>query len=59
MEKTLLAIICSGILLLVVAFSLAVPSIKSGNSSVEETTLKRLMHRPSPKHTPFTQRDAR
>jgi hypothetical protein len=51
MEKTLLGIICSGIMLLVVAFALATPSIKSANSSAEETILTRLMHHAPPEHT--------
>jgi hypothetical protein len=50
MEKTLLGIICSGIILLVVAFALA-PSIKSVNPSAEKTTLNRLMHHAPPEHT--------
>jgi hypothetical protein len=51
MEKTLLGIICSGIILLVVAFALATPSVKSVNPSAEETTLNRLMHHAPPEHT--------
>jgi len=50
MEKTLLGIICSGIILLVVAFALATPSVKS-NPSAEKTTLNRLMHHAPPEHT--------
>jgi hypothetical protein len=50
MDKVLLGIICSGILLLIIAFSLATPSIKSVDpSSGEETALTRLMHQGSPK----------
>jgi hypothetical protein len=38
MDKILLGIICSGILLLVVAFGLATPGIKSVNALAEEPT---------------------
>jgi len=50
MDKLFLGIICSGIILLVIALGLATPSIKSVNpSSEDETVLMRLMHEPSPK----------
>jgi hypothetical protein len=41
----------TGIILLVVAFALATPSIKSVNPSAEKTTLNRLMHHAPPEHT--------
>jgi hypothetical protein len=45
MDKVLLGIICSGIILLVIAFWLATPGIKSVYpSSGEETALTRMMH---------------
>jgi hypothetical protein len=44
MDKILLGIICSGLVLLVVAFALATTGIKSVNSSAEQTTLNRLIH---------------
>jgi hypothetical protein len=51
MDKILLGIVCSGLVLLVVAFALAMTGIKSVNPSAEETTLNRLIH-PAPSRSP-------
>ncbi|MGC1560107.1 MAG: hypothetical protein WA820_09690 [Bradyrhizobium sp.] len=45
MDRILLSIICSGILLLVTAFSLATPGIKYIDPPREQTVLVRLMQR--------------
>jgi hypothetical protein len=51
MEKVLLGTICSGVMLLVVSFALATPSI---NAAPEETVLTRLIHPAPAKHIPHT-----
>jgi hypothetical protein len=45
MDRIFLSIICSGILLLVTAFSLATPGIKYADPPREQTILARLMQR--------------
>jgi hypothetical protein len=45
MDRILLSVICSGILLLVTAFSLATPGIKYIDPPQEQTVLVRLMQR--------------
>jgi hypothetical protein len=44
MSHVFLSIVVAGVMLLVIAFALATPSIKSVNIAPEETTLLRLVH---------------
>jgi hypothetical protein len=45
MDRIFLSVICSGVMLLVTAFSLATPSIKYADPPPERTPLVRLMER--------------
>jgi hypothetical protein len=54
MSQVFLSIIVAGVMLLVTAFALGTPSIKSADVAPEETTLLRLVHHAAPKHIHHT-----
>jgi hypothetical protein len=47
MERALLGVMCSGLLLLVTAFALATPGIKSAHPPAEQAMLVRLLQHPA------------
>ena len=54
MSQVFLSIIVAGVMLLVTAFALATPSIKSVNVAPEETALMRLVHHAPLNHIHYT-----